>query len=333
MRLAVCSTLLALAALSVAGSGFAQTGVPGTKTGLSLTPYLGVLIPTKDLLSFQNGTVAEVTKVSIGFVVGGRLGIGLGRRIAIEGDVGYSPGSLDIAMGSGTQGTTAFNQDVTTLTGSGKVTFYLIPRTSPFWIGVNGGAGAVRHKLKAGGAAEQAGLKGGTDVKKPDYLATIDVDPTSKTYSQILPNGKAYRFYFLQEVKSFISSPSPGLTLKQPGIYEITGVAYSGTGRIAKVMVSADGGQSWAEAALQTPVLPKAFTRFRMPWRWDGGPAVLQSRAWDEAGNAQPTRAQFVAARGETSKPPSVLGFPSQHFNAITSWAVDPKGEIKHVYA
>jgi sulfane dehydrogenase subunit SoxC len=155
----------------------------------------------------------------------------------------------------------------------------------------------------------------------------------SRTYAQILPDGKAYRFYFLQEVKSFISRPSPGLTLKEPGIYEITGVAYSGTGRIAKVMVSADGGQSWAQAALQEPVLPKAFTRFRMPWRWDGGAAILQSRAWDEGGNTQPTRAQFVAARGETSKPPSVLAFPSQHFNAITSWAVDPKGEVKHVYA
>ena len=155
----------------------------------------------------------------------------------------------------------------------------------------------------------------------------------SRTYAQILPDGKAYRFYFLQEVKSFISRPSPGTTLKEPGIYEITGVAYSGTGRIAKVMVSADGGQSWAQAALQEPVLPKAFTRFRMPWRWDGGPAILQSRAWDEGGNAQPTRAQLVAARGETSKPPSVLAFPSQHFKAITSWAVDPKGEVRHVYA
>ena len=155
----------------------------------------------------------------------------------------------------------------------------------------------------------------------------------SRTYAQILPDGKAYRFYFLQEVKSFISRPSPGLTLKEPGIYEITGVAYSGTGRIAKVMVSADGGRSWAQAALQEPVLPKAFTRFRMPWRWDGGPAILQSRAWDEGGNAQPTRAQLVAARGETSKPPSVLAFPSQHFNAITCWAVDPKGEVRHVYA
>ena len=155
----------------------------------------------------------------------------------------------------------------------------------------------------------------------------------SRTYSQILPNGKAYRFYFLQEVKSFITSPSPGLKLKETGYYEITGVAYAGTGRIAKVMVSADGGKSWGEAALQAPVLPKAFTRFRMPWRWNGGAAILQSRAWDEGGNVQPTRAQFVALRGQTTKPPAVTDFPSQHFNAITSWAVDAQGDVRHVYA
>jgi sulfane dehydrogenase subunit SoxC len=155
----------------------------------------------------------------------------------------------------------------------------------------------------------------------------------SKIYSDPLPDGKATQFYFVQEVKSFITSPSPGLTLKEPGIYEISGIAYAGTGRIAKVLVSADGGKSWAEAALQEPRLPKAFTRFSMPWRWDGGPAILQSRAWDEAGNMQPTREQFVALRGQTAKPPSVRGFPGHHFNAITSWAVEPKGEVKHVYA
>jgi len=155
----------------------------------------------------------------------------------------------------------------------------------------------------------------------------------ARTYSQVLPNGKAYQFYFLQEVKSFISSPSPGLTLRESGYYEISGVAYSGTGRIAKVMVSADGGKSWGEAALQEPVLPKAFTRFRMPWRWNGGPAVLQSRAWDEGGNVQPMRADIIAQRGQTSRPPSVLAFPSQHYNGPTSWAVDAKGEVKHVYA
>jgi sulfane dehydrogenase subunit SoxC len=98
-------------------------------------------------------------------------------------------------------------------------------------------------------------------------------------------------------------------------------------------MVSADGGKSWAEAALDEPRLPKAFTRFGMAWRWDGGPAILQSRAWDESGNAQPTREQFVAKRGQTTKMPSVRAFPGHHFNAITSWAVDRKGEVRHVYA
>lgn len=155
----------------------------------------------------------------------------------------------------------------------------------------------------------------------------------SKTYAQILPDGRSYQFYFLQEVKSFITQPSPGLTLQGPGVYEISGIAYSGTGRIAKVMVSADGGRTFAEAALQEPVLPKAFTRFRMPWRWDGGPAVLQSRAWDEAGNAQPLRAEFVAQRGQLKAAPPIQTFPNQHYNAITSWGVDTTGGVKHVYA
>ncbi len=156
----------------------------------------------------------------------------------------------------------------------------------------------------------------------------------TRTYAPILPNGKAYQFYFLQEVKSFITHPSPGLTLNGPGFYEVSGIAYSASGRIAKVMVTADGGKTWAQAALQGPVLPKAFTRFRVPWRWDGGPAILQSRAWDEAGNMQPTRAEVIAQRGQTKAPvTNAAGFPSQHYNGPTSWAIERTGEVKHVYA
>jgi sulfane dehydrogenase subunit SoxC len=123
------------------------------------------------------------------------------------------------------------------------------------------------------------------------------------------------------------------VNLKGPGLYEISGIAYSGAGRITKVMVSADGGKSWAEAGLSEPVLSKAFTRFRMPWRWDGGPATLQSRAWDDAGNVQPTRAEFVAQRGELKAVPPVGAVLNHHFNAVTSWGVDGTGEVKHVYA
>jgi len=156
----------------------------------------------------------------------------------------------------------------------------------------------------------------------------------SKNYSQILPGGKTWRFHFVMEVKSFITHPSFGMGLKEPGLYAISGVAYSGTGRISKVMVSADGGKSWGEAALQGPIHQKAFTRFVIPWRWEGQPAILQSRAYDDGGNVQPLRTEFVAMRGEASKPVTTpLAFPNQHYNSITSWGVDSKGEVKHVYS
>jgi sulfane dehydrogenase subunit SoxC len=155
----------------------------------------------------------------------------------------------------------------------------------------------------------------------------------SRTYAPILPNGKAYRFYFVNEVKSFITRPSFGIEMKGHGFYEISGIAYSGAGKIAKVMVSADGGKSWAEAALQEPVMSKSFTRFRAPWSWNGGPAVLQSRAWDDQGNVQPTRSEIIAQRGQASRVPSPLGFPSQHYNGVMSWAIDQNGGVRHVYA
>ncbi len=181
------------------------------------------------------------------------------------------------------------------------------------------------------------GWEGNMNVKWLRRIKLVETPAMSyyeaRTYAPILPNGKAYQFYFLQEVKSFITHPSPGLKLNGPGLYEISGVAYSANGRISKVMVSADGGKSWAQAALQAPVQSKAFARFRVPWRWDGGPAILQSRAWDEAGNVQPTRAQIVAQRGETKTVPSVTGFPSQHYNGPTSWGIERNGEVKHVYA
>ena len=109
----------------------------------------------------------------------------------------------------------------------------------------------------------------------------------TKQYTELLPSGKAWQFFLPREVKSFITRPSPGLTLKGPGFYEISGLAYSGYGPINKVEVSADGGKSWALAVLDAPVLSKSFTRFRIPWNWSGQAAILQSRATDEAGGVE----------------------------------------------
>jgi sulfane dehydrogenase subunit SoxC len=151
---------------------------------------------------------------------------------------------------------------------------------------------------------------------------TMTRDETSH-YTILLQNGKAWQFFYPMDVKSVITQPSPGLTMQGAGLYEISGLAWSAKGRIANVEVSADGGKSWAPAALQQPVLPIAFTRFRTAWTWNGGPATLQSRATDEAGNVQPSREQLIGERGNKTL---------YHFNGITSWAVTEQGQVKHVY-
>ncbi len=79
-------------------------------------------------------------------------------------------------------------------------------------------------------------------------------------------------------------------------------------------------------------MLSKALTRFRMPWNWDGSPAVLLSRATDEAGNVQPSRAAFLAERGQPRASPPVTAFPMEHCNVISSWGVSAKGEVSNVY-
>jgi sulfane dehydrogenase subunit SoxC len=172
------------------------------------------------------------------------------------------------------------------------------------------------------------GFEGNMNVKwlrriKLTAGPTMTKDETSK-YTILLPTGKSLQFVFPLEAKSMITHPSPGLTVRGPGLYEISGLAWSGYGKVAKVEVSADGGKSWGEAALTQPVLSKAVTRFRMAWQWDGGPAVLQSRCTDETGYVQPNRAQLIALRGDRG---------NYHCNMIQSWSVAGSGEVKNVYA
>lgn len=172
------------------------------------------------------------------------------------------------------------------------------------------------------------GFEGNINVK---WLRRLNVtaDPVNARdetshYTELMPDGRARQFMFVQSVKSMILKPSFGMIMKGPGFYEVSGLAWSGAGRVSKVEVSADGGRTWALAALNDPILPKALTRFRLPWRWDGRPSVLMSRATDETGEAQPTRAAWLAQYA-----------PGQfyHFNGIQSWSVEADGTVKNVYA
>jgi sulfane dehydrogenase subunit SoxC len=172
------------------------------------------------------------------------------------------------------------------------------------------------------------GYEGNMSVKwlrriKVTDTPTMTKDETSK-YTDLQADGKSLMFTYPMEVKSVITRPAPGLKMTGPGLYEVSGIAWSGRGKIRKVEVSADGGQTWGEAALSAPVLAYALTRFRIPWKWNGAPAVLKSRAIDDAGGVQPTRDEFIARHGNN---------PIYHYHAIQAWRVEANGEVKNVYA
>jgi sulfane dehydrogenase subunit SoxC len=148
-------------------------------------------------------------------------------------------------------------------------------------------------------------------------------EETSK-YTDLMPDGTAREFTFYMEAKSIITRPSGGQRLTTKGFHEITGIAWSGHGKIKRVDVSVDDGKSWQEAKLQEPVLTRALTRFRLPWHWDGQPAVIQSRAIDETGYVQPTLSELLVARGENS---------FYHNNAIWPWRIAADGEVSNAAA
>jgi sulfane dehydrogenase subunit SoxC len=172
------------------------------------------------------------------------------------------------------------------------------------------------------------GWEGNVQVKWLQRLHVTDQpymtrDETSK-YSDLMPDGKARIFTLPQEVKSVVTFPSGGHKLPGAGLYELTGLAWTGKGRIEKVEITFDGGKTWQEARLDEPRFRMAFTRFRLPWRWDGQPVTIASRATDETGYVQPTRDELVAVRGMNS---------GYHFNGIKLWRVGADGNVTNVDA
>lgn len=171
------------------------------------------------------------------------------------------------------------------------------------------------------------GWEGNASVKWLRSLYVADQpamtrDETAK-YTDVQADGTVHQFTMPMGVKSVITSPSPGKDLGRQGVYQISGLAWSGAGRIRRVEVSADGGRSWADALLDAHALPQSQTRFRCGWRWQGQPGVLVSRATDEQGNVQPTRTEVMKQRAAGA---------FYHYNAWQAWAVNASGVVRNVY-
>jgi sulfane dehydrogenase subunit SoxC len=170
------------------------------------------------------------------------------------------------------------------------------------------------------------GVQGVSSVK---WLRRLEVGDApwntreeSLHYVDLMPGGVHRQYTWIQEAKSVITSPSGGQVLLDRGYHEIRGLAWSGRGKVQRVDVSPDGGRNWRTAKLQAPVLPKALTRFRIDWTWNGGAALLQSRVIDETGYVQPAIRQLREVRGTRS---------IYHNNAIQTWRVDPAGDVTNV--
>jgi sulfane dehydrogenase subunit SoxC len=177
------------------------------------------------------------------------------------------------------------------------------------------------------------GWEGPHNVK---YLSHIKVvDQPYHTWNESMNHSvvradignKSRWYHFEWGPKSVITRPSAGLAIPGRGYVQITGLAWSGGGKVAKVDVSTDGGKSWKEAALQGPVHSKAHTRFNFEWAWDGEEAVILSRCTDERGEVQPSRAELYNHWGlteeEAKKPARAI-----HFNAMQPWRVARDGSV-----
>ncbi len=170
------------------------------------------------------------------------------------------------------------------------------------------------------------GVQGVSWVK---YLRRIEVgDKPYATkdeaihYIDLMPDGSHRQYSSTQECKSVVTTPSGGQVLLDKGFFSISGLAWSGRGKVKRVDVSVDGGRSWRSARLETPVLSKCLTRFNLDWVWDGKPALIQSRAMDDTGYVQPSLRQLRAVRGTRS---------IYHNNAVQTWLVQESGEVKNV--
>ncbi|WP_375258505.1 sulfite dehydrogenase [Citreimonas sp.] len=147
-------------------------------------------------------------------------------------------------------------------------------------------------------------------------------EETSK-YTDVLDDGTARKWTWVMDAKSVVTSPSPQAPITHgPGPLVITGMAWSGHGRITRVDVSKDGGKTWETARLAKEGEDKALTRFYLDTDWDGSEMLLQSRAMDETGYVQPTKAQLRAVRGLNS---------IYHNNCIQTWHVTPDGKAENV--
>jgi hypothetical protein len=176
----------------------ATTSLPAVATAqkVSLSPTIGVYIPTSELLKAANG---EEFKQEVGLAVGGRLGVDFSPRFGVLTTVSYVPSDLKVDLATGQQ----VKDKANLLFGSARATFYVLPVTSPVWFSLSGGASYVRRSGDAYANAQDkddiGGVAGATlgfhlgsalalYVAADDYIYGTQIDQTTLTADKVTQN-------------------------------------------------------------------------------------------------------------------------------------------------
>ena len=150
---------------------------------------------------------------------------------------------------------------------------------------------------------------------------------TYNDYGHISTDPKTAALNLTWGPKSVITSPSGGHKLSGPGVYQITGLAWSGGGAVKKVEISTDGARTWKDAEFRGEVHRMAHIRFGMNWKWDGKECELHSRCTDELGQVQPSSAQLA----------KLFNLPADYYhdhgtqgtdNRIVPWKIAADGSV-----
>ena len=109
------------------------------------------------------------------------------------------------------------------------------------------------------------------------YWASMDGTPVRRALGEM-------------QLKSEIARPRVYETLVPDRIYTVSGAAWAGETDVIDVMVSTDGGQTWAGAEFIDPVRRHAWRRWQFDWLTPKKPGqyTLLARAKDAGGALQP---------------------------------------------
>jgi hypothetical protein len=125
-------------ASSVAVILLSGAAYPAWAQRITIAPNVGVYIPTTELVKAANG---EEFKQEVSITLGGRLGLFFGQRVGLEFTGAYAPSDLRItATGLGDQ-----KADANIFAGSGRLTFQVVPLSSPVAFLVSGGVGVINR--------------------------------------------------------------------------------------------------------------------------------------------------------------------------------------------